>query len=118
MYRMGANGAWDRLYLANTDMAQSGDPNVYISGHGEGLDGILSQQDIFIYYTQPEDIGSAGEPLFVDECRVQTDVFDLVIKEPVNGSGTQAESSWRSSGTTKTAFLFKRKHTATAYWSL
>ena len=118
MYRMGANGAWDRLYLANTDMAQSGDPNVYISGHREGLDGILSQQDIFIYYTQPEDIGSAGEPLFVDECRVQTDVFDLVIKEPVNGSGTQAESSWRSSGTTKTAFLFKRKHTGNSILEL
>lgn len=113
MYRMGADGAWDRLYLANTDMEQSETPNVYISGRSEGLDGILSQQDIFIYYTEPQDIAgsSAGETLFVDECRVETDAFDFVIKEPADGSGTEAESSWRSSGTTKTAFLFKRKHT-------
>ncbi len=123
MYRMGANGQWDRLYLANTNIAQSAEPNVYISGYCEGLNGMLNQQDIFIYYTEPDISNGPSEEtiskaLFVDECRVETGAFDFVLKEPANGSGVEAESSWRSSGTTRTAFLFKRKHTGNSILEL
>ncbi len=121
MYRMGANGQWDRLYLANT--YQSAEPNVYISGYCEGLNGMLNQQDIFIYYTEPDISNGSSEEtiskaLFVDECRVETNAFDFVLKEPANGSGVEAESSWRSSGTTRTAFMFKRRHTGNSILDL
>ena len=115
--------AWDRLYLANTNTAQSEDPNVYISGHCESLKNILNQQDIFIYYTEPDISDSSSDEaitkaLFVDECRVETGAFDFVLKEPVNGAGTGSGSSWRSSGTTRTAFLFKRRHTGNSILEL
>lgn len=120
MYTSGAGCAWERLYLANTDMAQSEEPNVYISGCCEGLSDTLSQQDIFIYYTGPEDIacGTAGAALFADECRVETDAFDFVLKEPANGAGTGAGYSWRGFGTTRTAFLFKRDYPSSSILEL